>query len=175
MPAPLFPVGEYSPPESSPPTQLVNWIDQLEAAPVRARESVQGLEESQLDCKYRNWTIRQIIHHLADSHINCYVRFKWALTEDTPRIKSYDETSWSEVVDAKTASLACSLTILDGVHARWVQLLRSLDEDQWQRGYFHPEVGHVVKLIEALPNYVWHVDHHLGQIAWLRRHHGWNA
>ena len=133
-----------------------------------------GLTEEPLDTKYRNWTIRQIVHHLADSHINCYVRFKWALTEDTPHIKSYDETLWSEVVDARTAPVESSLIILQGVHTRWCDLVRSLDDDKLSRGFYHPEMDCVVKLSEALPSYVWHTDHHLAQIAWLRQQRGWD-
>jgi uncharacterized damage-inducible protein DinB len=174
MAAPEFPIGPFIQPEDFSAELKNQYIEHLQAAPDKARQTIAGLNESQLDTKYRNWSIRQIIHHLADSHINCYVRFKWALTEPTPHIKSYDETLWSEVVDAQTAPLESSLVILEGLHARWCDLLRGLDEQQLSKGYFHPEVGHVVKLAEALPYYVWHVDHHLGQIAWLRNQHGWD-
>ena len=174
MGAPAFPVGEFVPPAEFSQAAKLGYIEKLASAPARARQGVDGLSESQLDTKYRNWTIRQIIHHLADSHVNCYVRFKWALTEDRPKIKSYDETLWSEVVDARTAPLESSLMILHGIHARWCDFLERLDDQQIQRGYFHPEFGQVVTLAKALPNYVWHVDHHLGQIAWLRSQRGWN-
>ena len=140
----------------------------------RARQTVAGLDDAQLGTKYRNWSIRQIIHHLADSHINCFVRFKWALTEETPKIKAYDETLWSEVVDATSSPIEPSLMLLDGLHARWCALVRCLDNEQMQRGYFHPEMDRAVKLVEALPSYAWHVDHHLGQIQWLREQHDWN-
>jgi uncharacterized damage-inducible protein DinB len=173
MSAPQFPIGEFVPPTEFNAELKNQCIEQLDAAAEKAQQGVAGLDESQLNTKYRNWTIRQIVHHLADSHINCYVRFKWALTEPTPHIKSYDETLWSEVVDARSAPLAGSLTILQGLHARWCELVRKLDDQQLQRGFFHPEVGHVVTLAEALPYYAWHVDHHLGQIAWLRNQHGW--
>ena len=164
MPPPMFPVGEFVPPNEFSTDLKLQLIKRLEAAPDRVRQSIAGLSESQLDTKYRNWSIRQIIHHLADSHVNCYVRFKWALTEPTPRIKSYDETLWSEVVDARTAPLESSLLILQGVHSRWCDLLRNLNDEEWNKGYFHPEVDRVVTLADALPSYAWHVDHHLGHL-----------
>ena len=173
MLAPQYPAGEYVVPKAFTNELKNHYLDELAVAPERARQSVEGLDDAQLNTKYRNWTIRQIIHHLADSHINCYVRFKWALTEETPRIKSYDETLWSEVVDARTASLESSLLILGGIHARWCDLVRSLDDEQLSKGFFHPEIDRVVTLSEALPNYVWHTDHHLAQIAWLRNQYNW--
>ena len=168
---PLFPAGEFEAPGRLDETAREKWIGQLEAVPARVRRGVSGLTPAQLDTRYRNWTIRQIVHHLADSHVNCYVRYKWALTEPTPKIKSYDESAWSEVVDATTLPLESSLTILDGVHARWTGLLRLLRQQDWQRGFFHPEMDRVVTLEEALPSYVWHADHHLAQIAWVREQH----
>lgn len=173
MQPPQFPVGEFVPPTDFSLDKKNQYVARLNAAPTRARQAVDGLSESQLDTKYRNWSIRQIIHHLADSHLNCYVRFKWALTEQTPRIKSYDETLWSEMVDARTSPVESSLTILQGIHSRWCELVRALDIDQLEKGYFHPEPNRVVTLAEALPSYTWHVDHHLAQIAWLRDQHGW--
>jgi hypothetical protein len=171
--APLFPAGEYQPFGILDETRRMDLIRQLEEVPERVRASVIVLNEAQLDAKYRNWSIRQIIHHLADSHINCYVRFKWALTENTPQIKSYDETKWSDTVDARTIPLESSFRILEGVHARWGELLRLLTPEQWRLGFYHPELDQVVTLEEALPNYVWHADHHLAQIAWVREQHDW--
>ena len=173
MEAPLFPAGEYVAPSNYNDQVLDSVVNQLATAGDEARQAVAGLDDRQLDTKYRNWTIRQIIHHLADSHINCYVRFKWALTEDTPVIKSYDESLWSEVIDAQTLPLECSLKILDGVHSRWAQLVSQLDDEKLQRGFFHPELDRVVTLREALPNYVWHTQHHLAQILWIREQQGW--
>lgn len=173
MSAPQFPIGEFVQPAEFTDVLKQQYVQRLRAAPATARQTVAGLDDGQLDTRYRNWSIRQIIHHLADSHINCYVRFKWALTEPTPHIKSYDETLWSEVVDARTAPLESSLGLLAGLHDRWADLVERLSDDQLDRGYFHPEIGEVVKLSEALPYYVWHVDHHLGQIDWLRNQHGW--
>lgn len=167
---PLFPAGEYvAPIDDYDSGKKIQLIERLELAPTLITSALEGLSESQLDTKYRNWSIRQIVHHLADSHINCYVRFKWTLTESTPTIKSYNETLWSEVVDAKEASIESSLAILSGIHERWGTLLRSLDEAQLAMGFFHPELDKVVTLKQALPSYVWHTDHHLAQIAWVRK------
>ena len=173
MNPPLFPAGEYAPACASAAEVREAAIKKLEQAPMRTREAVTGLNDEQLNTKYRNWTIRQIVHHLADSHINCYVRFKWSLTEDTPHIKSYDETLWSEVVDARAADLESSLTILEGIHRRWCDLVRGLNDEDLRLGFFHPEPQKVITLQEALPNYAWHVDHHLAQIAWLREQYNW--
>ncbi|MEM8680067.1 MAG: YfiT family bacillithiol transferase [Planctomycetota bacterium] len=169
---PAFPAGEYVPPDIQEDAQLPPWIDRLEAVPARVRAQIAGLDEQQLDTRYRNWTIRQIVHHLADSHVNCYVRCKWALTEATPTIKSYDETAWSEVIDATTLPLESSLRILEGVHARWAALLHLMDAKQLQRAFFHPELQREVTVRETVPNYVWHADHHLAQIEWVCTHHG---
>lgn len=170
---PQNPAGEYVCPKRLTNGLKHELIEQLENVPSRASEQVSGLGDSQLDTKYRNWTIRQIIHHLADSHMNCYVRFKWALTESTPEIKAYDESRWSQLVDAKKLPVASSLTILEGVHQRWAGMLRLLSDEQFDLAFFHPELGKAVTLAQALPSYVWHSDHHLAQIEWVRNHHGW--
>ena len=171
--APQFPAGEFVPPGDYDHTARVDFIGSIEAFPEALREEVISLENGQLDTRYRNWTIRQIVHHVADSHINCYVRFKWALTEETPTIKSYNESLWSEVADATSSPVTGSLTILDGVHQRWGQLMRLMTDQQWSRGFFHPEMDRVVTLAEALPSYVWHGQHHLAQIRWVKQQHDW--
>lgn len=170
--APDFPVGPFVDPGEYSVEDKLNYCDQLAQGPSIIRASIDGLDESQLDTKYKNWTIRQIVHHLADSHMNAYVRYKWALTEASPLIKSYNETKWSDVIDAKTQPVEPSLNILEGLHSRWSQLIRDLDEKQMSLKYFHPEVMKEVSLAEALPSYIWHVDHHTGQIKWLRDQNG---
>lgn len=165
---PEFPAGEFVEPGDYDEATRESLIQQLEMLPQTAADAVQGLSDEQLDTPYRNWTIRQIIHHLADSHINCYVRFKWSLTEDTPVIKSYDETRWSEVVDAKASPVESSLTILSGIHSRWCQLLRRMSDDDYSKGFVHPELQCTVSLKEALPSYVWHGRHHLAQVEWVK-------
>ena len=165
---PKFPAGEFSAPDSIDETLKAVLIQKLAEAPSRVRAAVDGLSDEQLDTKYKNWTIRQIVHHLADSHMNCYVRFKWALTEASPLIKSYNETAWSEVADAKSTPLESSLLILDGLHSRWVSLIEQLTDDQLKKTFFHPEQMKDVVLLDCLASYAWHVDHHLAQVEWVK-------
>jgi uncharacterized damage-inducible protein DinB len=173
MDAPLFPVGEYVVEREPGPERRAEWIGVLEKAPAALREAVTGLSEDQLDTTYRNWTIRQIVHHLADSHMQSYTRFKWTLTEDRPTIKPYDESRWAELADARSGDVGPSLALLDGLHARWVVLLRSLSDADFRRVFHHPESGWTPSLGEVLGYYAWHSRHHTGQIAWLRRDRGW--
>ena len=171
---PLFPAGEFTPPGPCDADQKATYVQQLLDAPEKIRKSVEGLTDEQLDTKYKNWTIRQIVHHLADSHMNAYIRFKWALTEEGPLIKSYDETAWSEVIDCKTVEVEASINLLSGLHFRWAKLVEALTEDGLEQTYFHPEIACDVLLSEAVPNYVWHTEHHVAQINWLREQNGWN-
>jgi uncharacterized damage-inducible protein DinB len=143
-------------------------IGQIEELPTGVRQLVAPLSESQLDTRYKNWTVRQIVHHLADSHLNAFVRFRVALTEDRPTIKPYDETRWAELFDSKTADVELSLRLLESLHARWVLVLRSLTDADLERTYFHPEHGREFRLDEALAMYAHHSRHHAGQIAWLQ-------
>lgn len=167
---PQFPAGPYAAVERYGAGDVTDWIGELERAPARLRDAVSGLNDAQLDTTYRNWTIRQITHHLADSHVNMYVRFRLALTEERPTIKPYNESLWSTLADARTAPVAPSLAIVEGVHARWVQLLRSLPDDAFRRAYYHPESRADVILWQVLPVYGWHARHHTAQIAWVRAH-----
>lgn len=149
-------------------------IAELAALPEKLREAVEGLGAPQLDTPYREggWTVRQLVHHLADSHMNAYVRVRLALTEDWPTIKPYDEKLWAGLPDASAAPLEPSLAILAGLHQRWVLLLRSLTGEQWQRGYAHPENGRQT-LAEVTALYSWHSRHHVAHIAELRKRKGW--
>jgi uncharacterized damage-inducible protein DinB len=149
------------------------WIGVIEDAPTALQGVVAGLSEAQLDARYRDWTIRQIVHHLADSHVNSYIRFKWALTEENPTIKAYDEGRWAALEDSRAGEVRSALALLEGLHARWVQLLRSMTEDQFARSFTHPETGRAVSLGEALGYYAWHSRHHTAQIRWLRESRGW--
>jgi uncharacterized damage-inducible protein DinB len=173
MEPPQFPAGEYRPETNYGDVRRAVLIDEIEGAPMNVRQAVAGLDESQLDTKYRNWSIRQIVQHLADSHANCYVRFKWALTENQPLIKAYDETRWSELPDARTGNVDAPLALLAGVHACWSQLLREMTPAEFQRGFIHPETGKLVLLADALPTYAWHCRHHTGQILWIRAQRAW--
>ena len=172
MQAPQNPAGEFVAEENYSPARHDEFIATIEKAPAAMRDAVKGLDNDQLDTKYRNWTIRQIVHHVADSHANSYIRFKWALTENNPTIKAYDEGLWSELQDARTGDIAAPLALLDGLHAKWVQLLRSMSEEQFSRPFVHPEGGPRI-LRGILPYYAWHCRHHTAQIIWVRRQRGW--
>lgn len=148
-------------------------ISEIALLPAQVRAAVAGLDDARLDAKYRNWTIRQIVHHLADSHVNAHARFRLAMTEERPTIKPYDEGRWAVLDDALRAPVEPSIAILDGLHARWVRLLRSLTAEQFRRVYFHPEMGREVSLEEAISSYAWHGRHHTAQITWLRERHDW--
>lgn len=167
---PQFPVGPFSTIHGVTDDVLHGWITDIAQLPSQLRGAVNGLSEPQLDTKYRNWTIRQIVHHIADSHVNSYIRFKCTLTENTPTIKPYDEGLWSELNDAQTGSIHPSLRLLDGLHSRWCQVLEKMTSSQFGRTFFHPETKEFVSLDAALAYYAWHGKHHTGQILWLRAH-----
>jgi uncharacterized damage-inducible protein DinB len=173
MQAPQYPAGPFKPEADLGPERRVALIAEIQGAAAVLREAVSGLSETQLDTRYKNWTIRQIVHHLADSHVNSYIRFKWTLTEGRPTIKAYDEGRWAALEDSRTGDIRAPLALLEGLHARWVQLLRSMTEEQFARSFIHPETGDVVTLEAALCYYAWHGRHHTGQIQWLREQHGW--
>ena len=173
MDAPQNPAGEFVPVLDYGRQQRDDFISVIEAAPRTLREAINGLSETQLDTRYRNWSLRQIVHHLADSHVNCYIRFKWTLTEDNPTIKPYDEGRWAALEDSRAGDVRAPLALLEGLHARWVQLLRSLTEADLDRAFVHPETGQAVSLRAALCYYAWHCRHHTAQIRWLRQGHGW--
>jgi hypothetical protein len=150
-------------------------IDQLAAAAALLRQAVAGLDDKQLDTPYRpeGWTIRQVVHHMADSHANMYLRLRFALTENQPTIKPYDEKLWAELSDARSLPVEPSLALLDNLHQRCVALMGSLSEQDWSRAFVHPEVG-VVHLDSVLAGYAWHGRHHTAHITGLRERMGWN-
>ena len=170
---PRYPVGRFRRAEANT-TDHPSHIATLAALPANLRAAIDRLSDTQLDTPYRDggWTVRQLVHHLADSHINSYVRMRLALTGDWPTIVPYDEAVWAELPDARTAPIDLSLHILEGLHARWALLLRSLTGDQWQRGYVHPENGRQT-LAEAAALYAWHCRHHTAHITELRKRKGW--
>jgi len=167
---PQNPAGEFVAEHDISDARRDELIAIIEQAPLALEQSVAGLTDEQLNAKYRNWTIRQIVYHLADSHIHSYVRFKWALTEEQPTIKPYDEGKWSELPDARTGGVAAPLAMDAGVHQCWAQLLRAMMPDQFARSFHHPETGKNVVLRYALCYYAWHSRHHTAQITWLREH-----
>jgi len=149
-------------------------INAIDGLPARMREAVAGLNEGQLDTAYRpgGWTVRQVVHHVADSHMNGYIRIKLALTEDTPTIKPYDENAWSSLADMRLP-VAVSLSLLDGIHTRWVAVYQAMAADQFSRSFVHPELGAEMTLDQHLQMYAWHSHHHLAHITELRRRERW--
>jgi len=150
------------------------WIDEIAAAPAQLRAAVVGLTDDQLDTPYRpgGWTVRQVVHHVPESHMNAYVRIKLALTEDQPTIKPYDEALWAELPDVGDTPIEVSLELLDSLHDRWVRLLRLLSEQQWTRTFRHPEMG-LMTVEKTLALYAWHGKHHVAHITSLRERNGW--
>jgi hypothetical protein len=173
MEPPQEPAGPFVPEEAPDGTRRGQLIEEIEATPRLVRAAIAGLSDRQLDTRYKNWTVRQIVHHLADSHVNSYVRFKLALTEDRPTIKPYQEGLWADLADARTGAIEPPLALLDGIHRRWVQLLLTMTEEQFGRSFYHPESGQTVVLSSALGYYAWHGRHHTAQILWVRSRHGW--
>ena len=170
---PAFPVGPFDQHADYDREAKTEFIQILSDAPGKLRQATFELDNSQLDTKYKNWSVRQIVHHVADSHLHSYIRFKWALTEDSPVIKAYDESVWSNLDEAKTGPIEPSLNLLTGLHERWLQLIRSMTDDDFQRTFIHPDLNETVPLSLALSYYAWHSRHHTGQILWLRDQHGW--
>lgn len=173
MEAPQNPAGAFEPEEDCSPQRRAELIAVIEHAPAALRQAVAGLSDVQLDTRYRNWTVRQIVHHLADSHVNSYIRFKWTLTEEQPTIKAYDEARWAALADSRTGDIRAPLALMEGLHARWVQLMRGMTEEQFARSFNHPETGTSISLSAALAYYAWHCRHHTAQILWVRQRHGW--
>jgi hypothetical protein len=171
---PRYPVGKFSPPEGAVPAeQRAQFLNQVAEAPSKLRSAIQGLTETQLDTPYRDggWNSRQVVHHVADSHMNAFIRFKLGLTEDNPTIKPYPEHLWADLADQKLPT-DVSLPIVDNVHQRWVTVLRSMKETDWARTFNHPEMG-VQRLDRALALYAWHGRHHVAHITSLRKQKGW--
>ena len=170
---PRYPVGKFS--YSGPITadQKKQFLDDIEQTPARLREAVRGLSDAQLDTPYRDggWTVRQVVHHVPDSHMNSYIRFKLALTEDDPIIKPYEEALWAELPDSRQP-IDNSLTILDSLHCRWMTILRNIDDAGWKRTFRHPELGSM-PLEKALALYSWHGRHHVAHVTELRNRMGW--
>ena len=170
-----YPIGRFKSPESITKEDITNFINEIAQLPELVGKAVEGLNDQQLDTPYRDggWTIRQVIHHLADSHTNSYIRFKWTVTEDRPVIKAYFEDRWATLEDASTAPVSISLHFLAALHARWVYFLRSLSEEELRREFIHPESGKAINLKRNIALYAWHGNHHLAHITNLRHREGW--
>ncbi len=169
-----YPIGEFTPPDEVTVAQKGAWLQEVAQLPQKLQEALRGLSDAQLDTPYRpgGWTVRQVVHHLPDSHLNSYTRFKLALTEENPTIRPYDEAGWAELGDSH-APVEVSLALLDALHRRWVILLHSLSERDWQRTFTHPASGQTLNLAQSLANYAWHGEHHLAHITSLRKREGW--
>jgi hypothetical protein len=169
-----YPIGKFTYEGPASQEQRNAWITQLAALPAAMEAAVAGFNDEQLDTPYRpgGWTVRQVVHHTADSHMNAYIRLHWALTEDAPLIKAYDEKAWAELPDARTAPPSVSLEILKALHRRWVLLLEALEERHWQREFRHPQYGGF-SVERMLALYAWHGRHHTAHITTLRQKMGW--
>lgn len=172
-----YPIGTFVVPDEIGKGQLTDWIARLEALPAALEDLVRDLSDAQLNTPYRpgGWTVRQVLHHIADSHHNSYIRFKWALTEDRPLIKAYDEKAWASLFDSRTAPIALSLDHLKAVHAKLVYLLKGLDANQLERTFIHPESKAESSLAENVGRYAWHGSHHFTHIRNLLIREGWMA
>ena len=170
---PRYPVGKFQRPKEITAQDRQRFITEIADAPANLRAAVSGLTEEQLDTPYRDggWTVRQVVHHLPDSHANAYIRFKLALTESEPTIKPYDEKLWAELMDSK-APIYASLQLLESLHCRWVAVLNSMKPEDFARTFRHPEYG-VVSLDRNLAMYAWHSRHHVAHIMELRKAKGW--
>ncbi len=171
-----FPIGKPEFTESGTSNaERRGWIDEIRAAPAAMREAVEGLTDEQLEMPYREegWTVRQVVHHVPDSHANAYIRFRLALTEEEPTIIPYDEAAWANLPDASSAPIETSLALLENLHHRWVELLDRLEDEAFTRAYRHPEDG-ATRLEKALQVYAWHGKHHVAQITSLRQRMGWD-
>jgi hypothetical protein len=171
-----YPIGRYEAPERFELEMLDECIASIEALPKWLDLCIENLDEQQLETPYRpgGWTINQVIHHLADSHMNAYIRVKLALTEDSPVIKPYEEKLWAELPDVELVPVNVSITLLHALHIRWGQLLRNMHDGDWERTYYHPEHERLVPLWEVVDIYAWHGRHHMEQIRQLRERMGWN-
>lgn len=173
MSDPRYPIGKFEIPTDIDAAKRAAWIETIAATPANLRAAVAGLTDAQLDTPYREegWTVRQVVHHTADSHMNSFIRFKLALTEDTPHIKPYDENEWAKTPEVREP-IDDSLAILDALHRRWVSLLNGMSDADFKRAFFHPDHG-PIPLDIAAALYAWHGNHHTAHVTNLRRQNGW--
>jgi hypothetical protein len=169
-----YSIGKFSMSQAVSVAQRDGFINDLERHPGELRKSVQGLTPAQLDTPYRpgGWTVRQVVHHLPDSHMNSYIRFKLAMTEDAPTIRGYEEDRWAELSEARSGPIEISLGLLDALHVRWVAFLRTLGQEDFKRTFIHPQHG-LFRLEQSLALYAWHGKHHVAHITSLRSRQGW--
>jgi uncharacterized damage-inducible protein DinB len=174
MSDPRYPIGKFSCDGTLTPAQKKQYLNDIEQTPARLRAAVRGLSDEQLNTPYREggWTVRQLAHHVPDSHMNAYIRFKLALTEDEPTIRPYMEDRWAGLPESKQAPIDVSLTLLDSLHQRWTMVLRNIPDADWKRTFRHPEMG-LLSLEKTLALYAWHGKHHVAHVTTLREKMGW--
>lgn len=174
MTDPRYPIGEFSFDGILTDAQKAKYLDNVEQTPAWLRAAVDGLTDKQLDTPYREggWTVRQVVHHVPESHMNSYIRFKLALTEEAPTIRPYMEDRWAKLPDATTAPVELSLVLLEFLHKRWMLVLRAMKPEEWKRTFRHPEIG-LMTLEKALALYSWHGRHHVAHVTSLRERMGW--
>jgi hypothetical protein len=169
-----YPIGRFVEDTAVTPEKRARWVREIAEAPALLRSAVAGLDAQQLDTPYRpgGWTVRQVVHHMADSHMHTAIRFRLALTEDNPLVAGYDPAKWGELTDAKHGPVEESLALLEAIHGRWLHLLRAMQPAQFARTYRRPD-GQVVSLDRALQTYAWHGRHHAAHVSGLRERSGW--
>ena len=169
-----YPIGRFSHNGPVSDVDLMGWIDAIESLPGQVRAAIDGLSDAQLDTPYRRdgWTVRQVVHHVPDSHLNAFVRFKWTLTEEAPTIKAYEEARWAELPDTQAVPIATALDFLTALQARWVGLIRALDREAFVRTFVHPVSG-PTDLAHTTGMYAWHGRHHVAHITRLAERAGW--
>lgn len=170
-----YPIGKFNCPEKITEAHIIKWIDVLEKFPVRFEALVKHLSKAQLDTVYRpgGWSVRQVVHHVSDSHYHSYTRFKWALTENSPLIKAYNENDWAELIDSKTAPIQMSIEHLKAIHYKLVYLLKIISTKDLKKSFTHPETNSLVTLEYNVGNYAWHSNHHYAHIENLLRLKNW--
>jgi hypothetical protein len=175
-PDPRYPIGKFEPPATAPgETTMLEWRRDIEDFASHLHNAIAGLDDGQLDTPYREggWTVRQVVHHCADSHMNAYCRFKLALTEDHPVIKPYEEQLWAELPEARSLPVQSSLLLIEGLHARWSAMMVAMTPAQFARTFHHPATGSDLTLWRTLGLYAWHCRHHVAHITSLRAARGW--
>ena len=169
-----YPIGKFKKTENISEAQIVEWIEIIEDLPKSLTKLTEGLSVDQLNLPYRpeGWNIKQVVHHMADSHMNSFIRFKWTLTEDNPTIKPYFEDRWAKLIDGNDNDLSSSLSLLTGLHTKWSMLLKSLSNEELKREFIHPEHGKRFSLEETIGLYAWHSKHHLKHIEQALKNQG---
>jgi hypothetical protein len=172
---PRYPIGKYEPQPFSE-KQKMEWLNEIKFLPQTLENSIHNLDEAQLNTPYREggWKVKQLIHHVADSHLNAYCRFKLGLTEENPTIRTYEEKLWAELNDIETVPINVSLTLLHALHARWYATIKDLKDEDWNRTVLHPAHNKTFTLWHLLGMYAWHGKHHVAHVTTLRDNKGWH-